>query len=471
MERKTTLNQHRWDAATKKEAEAITKKQLSYLNFNSLDSYYLWCDQNNRDKTLNKQAYKLEEERQLRLEQIAKDEEKIRKYNAAKKGKSKEVLSILEEINKSLKLNSHLEKPWHELTQLRYHCVYTSSTFIERNKSNYSHFIYAYFRLAKFADLFKVSPLKLKIKKSNPVSYFQEVLNQLVAKYPLPKAFLGWWFTPDEKKVQAYIDLVQGKKAYAIFKQVETTPLTHKQINLILNKFGKDSFSYEKARLQAILFSLNAPGGLTSALTLEPEFVNDLSNSYNLKLEFIQYLIKNATFFNWHKTKDLWDYVLELRRLSAHPDKFELKTRNIANLLEGMEAWHTGLAKKGMATKDNRAWAKSHIKNYEHVVETTGETLRIEELLSGKELFQEGKIMHHCVYSYAARCENGQTSIFSLSYAQNKAHFIEKLATIEIDLRSGIIVQFKGKYNEAPTSKANHHLHRWADANNLRTKS
>lgn len=470
MERKTTLNQHRWTAAERKEAEEQLKKQLSYLNFNSLEAYYAWCDQNKRKKTLDKKHYQLEEERNLRLEQLALEEEKRRKYNIAKKGKSSEVMSIIDDIEKILKTNSHLVEPWKEITQLRYHCVYTSSTFIDRNKSKHNHFIYAYFRLAAFSELFKISPLKLKIKKSNPTSYFQEAVNQLISKYPLPKAFLEWWFSPEDRKIQAYVDLVQGKKVYPIFKEVETIPLTHRQINLILNKFGKESFSYDKARLQAILHSLTAPAGLISALTREVEFLSGLNLAYELKLEFIQYLIKNATFFNWQKTKELWDYVYELRRVSVNPATFSLKNRNMANLLEGMETWHTGLAKKGLATKDSRIWEKSHIKNYEHTIETTGETIKIEELLTGKEIYQEGKLMHHCVYSYASRCENGQTAIFSLSHALNKSSTLEKAATIEVNLQTGMIVQFKAKYNAAPSAKAYNHMHRWSDANNLRTR-
>ncbi|MCL6265051.1 PcfJ domain-containing protein [Flagellimonas myxillae] len=65
----------------------------------------------------------------------------------------------------------------------------------------------------------------------------------------------------------------------------------------------------------------------------------------------------------------------------------------------------------------------------------------IKELNSGKALFQESKLMGHCVRTYVNKCVSGSSAIFSLTKNE------EKMLTVEISPISLRIIQARGKFN------------------------
>mgnify|MGYP005922908105 FL=1 len=67
--------------------------------------------------------------------------------------------------------------------------------------------------------------------------------------------------------------------------------------------------------------------------------------------------------------------------------------------------------------------------------------IEITVLQSAEEFYNEGKIMHHCVYSNAYYAENNSLVM--------SAHIGDKrIETIEIDLKRLIISQSHGAYNQ-----------------------
>ncbi len=69
---------------------------------------------------------------------------------------------------------------------------------------------------------------------------------------------------------------------------------------------------------------------------------------------------------------------------------------------------------------------------------------KFNELTNGKELFEEGYAMLHCVNMYSGRCVAGTSSIFSLK--KNG----ERSLTLEINPKNRILVQSRGKRNRKP---------------------
>lgn len=67
------------------------------------------------------------------------------------------------------------------------------------------------------------------------------------------------------------------------------------------------------------------------------------------------------------------------------------------------------------------------------------------ELTSGRDLFNEGEALHHCVGGYAGRCASGYSAIVSMRY-----HGISRL-TIEIAPKTRHIVQARGLQNRDAT--------------------
>lgn len=81
----------------------------------------------------------------------------------------------------------------------------------------------------------------------------------------------------------------------------------------------------------------------------------------------------------------------------------------------------------------------------------SGENWTVSELLSTRELSQEGRAMHHCVGFYAGNCRSGRISVWSMQ-VQDEEGAEHRVMTIAI---SGTkrITQARGKFNALPSGK------------------
>ena len=80
----------------------------------------------------------------------------------------------------------------------------------------------------------------------------------------------------------------------------------------------------------------------------------------------------------------------------------------------------------------------------------------IQELLTTKQLNDEGKAMKHCVASYSYSCSSGRCAIYSLKVN------CDRKATIEVDPRNRQINQVRAKYNAKPDPVSSRVIHAWA---------
>ncbi len=80
--------------------------------------------------------------------------------------------------------------------------------------------------------------------------------------------------------------------------------------------------------------------------------------------------------------------------------------------------------------------------NWEHPIDDS-DPWRIVELTSAVELAEESRTMQHCVASYAYRCVQGASAIFSVSRGDGRRF------TVEIDPRSRQLVQARGARNRS----------------------
>lgn len=148
---------------------------------------------------------------------------------------------------------------------------------------------------------------------------------------------------------------------------------------------------------------------------------------------------------------------------------FSMKGRSVLAITRAMNEWHGTLNKtkvcKGI--KFNR----SGFKEGSYKIETNDlgmplvERWSVHELLSDKELLDEGNYMHHCVWSYSYKIEKGTCSIWSLQSDRRRE------LTIEVDNASKTIVQARGRYNVPPGPICNKIMNKWAAENGLRFSS
>jgi hypothetical protein len=143
------------------------------------------------------------------------------------------------------------------------------------------------------------------------------------------------------------------------------------------------------------------------------------------------------------------------RMLPAQPN-ISMKKRSVDATIKAMEEWHkqTGRARRGA----EKYWEGSGIPEFHYEEgEHNKKIYTITELLTAKELQEEGAAMLHCVGSYSHSCATGRVSIWSM-----KEGYGTRMLTIEVDNATKVIRQARGKYNEKPKGKAGDIMNRWA---------
>ena len=143
-----------------------------------------------------------------------------------------------------------------------------------------------------------------------------------------------------------------------------------------------------------------------------------------------------------------------------HPD-FSIKGRTPSSLLRMTEEWHEVL-KKSRKT-GNAAWEGEKIEDFTHIEgEGVSEKIyQIRQLLSYKQLLEEGNAMSHCVYSYADSCERKACSIWSVTIETVSTAAPKRLLTIEVNSQH-TIVQIRGKCNDLPAIQELDIIRLWA---------
>jgi hypothetical protein len=124
--------------------------------------------------------------------------------------------------------------------------------------------------------------------------------------------------------------------------------------------------------------------------------------------------------------------------------------------------WNADLA--GRKPGQNFTWPASNIRGFRFVEDTeTGASQRewtIHELLTSADLYLEGRALRHCVYTYAAMCRRGETTIWSLRLRDNGRE--KRIATIEMDPRKGEIIEARTKANNCAGSRSQEMIRQWA---------
>jgi hypothetical protein len=137
-----------------------------------------------------------------------------------------------------------------------------------------------------------------------------------------------------------------------------------------------------------------------------------------------------------------------------------LKNKRIFHLMNDIEDWHDSLRYKKIKNERIK-FPKTKIKKFSF--KNTFENFEIIQILNPAELFYEGKILNHCVYSYRDDCERELCAMFSLRKINEKTS--EPLITLE--LRKDLIVQARGYSNRLPLTKELEIIQSWAEENKL----
>src|SRR5262249_17715703 len=77
----------------------------------------------------------------------------------------------------------------------------------------------------------------------------------------------------------------------------------------------------------------------------------------------------------------------------------------------------------------------------------------IRELLSSRELGEEGRAMNHCVASYARSCAKRHPSIWSMRVEDLRRNSVRRVMTIEVQNARRFIAQARGRCNRVPGAR------------------
>ena len=142
----------------------------------------------------------------------------------------------------------------------------------------------------------------------------------------------------------------------------------------------------------------------------------------------------------------------------------DFKKKKLSNLIEEAFHWHEALAL--MRTGKYKRIAKlpkSNIDKYS--IEHKDKKYTIRQLLTNKELIEEGRTLFHCVGTYTDNCIERGSFVFSLRLDNEQK---ETIPLITIEVREGKIYQSKGKRNRSCSIEEDLIIQGWAKENKLK---
>ena len=324
-----------------------------------------------------------------------------------------------------------------------------------------------------------IRPLsRWNIPSHNPNKQFYSLTRHLLAGYPVPKFMDKAWLTGNEVHQRWFVHVGSGKNIR--FAENLPIPLTKKSAHNFL--LAPDHYSIEAAIRWGQIHSLGGDKRLADAL-LETRIINDFREN-KFWTSVIRFFIRNPMLdtihinpiidYIWNKKYERRVVFLErgiAEEIDPEQPNFSMKGRTVDSILRQVENWHRELGRE--IKSGNLQWKKSDFNDFQFIEGSKKaknmKVWRIRELLSSKELVVEGKQQKHCVATYAASCNSGKCSIWTMDVQTEEG--IEKLLTIEVNHSENRIKQIRGKKNRFPTTKEMEIVKRWSLKENLEVAS
>ena len=147
-----------------------------------------------------------------------------------------------------------------------------------------------------------------------------------------------------------------------------------------------------------------------------------------------------------------------------HRRKIDFNTKKLSNLLEDVNTWHEELRLMRQG-KYRRTYylPKSEINTYK--IEYKEKRFKVMQLLTNKDLIEEGRTLSHCVGAYTDNCIDRGSYIFSLRLEREDE---VTLPLITIEVNANTIRQKKGKRNRSCSQEEDYIIRNWAKENQLK---
>ena len=357
-----------------------------------------------------------------------------------------------------------------------------SSGFRGLGKTNRNQVISGLSQLARHHQAWIRRPEDWKPTTKKPKVQFRTLAAHLLAAYPVPHCLSAAWFEEDREEAatqqQWYRHVGRGQNIrtadglpFAPTKRTAHTFMTSPDayppplVTLRMAQIRAMARDVKIPRLWAISTHERIRGRMNADFWTS--IIHFLLNNPMLERSYI------GPFIDYiHYTK------FENRRIPQpdgsvriapplHPN-FAIKGRSIDKLVREVDDWHEQLS--GEEYDYVEEWQPSGIGEF--VLTEDNEALNarirwtIQELHTSALLQLEGRMMHHCVGSYARRCMSGEASVWSLRSRKDEEkseHY--HVLTIAVDNGKRQVTQARGKFNLEPHGSKTRRKHRKTDSN------
>jgi len=451
---------------------------LSRIGFNSVSQYQEWCVKHGFDSSVNKSESKFKAEYDY-----------IKEHNALidlKKSNQKVTLKRALELIKSGETFPG-NNMYNTISNIYNDAAHAEYLYINKNEffdvllyleqksdlviDSYIHSIAAF--LSK-KDYWVRSWNTWEPPSYNADKQAQSFVRHLFAKYPVPYFFDSVWLTQSDEKYNWFIHVAQGGNIVKAPGFTRHYPMTKKMAHYFMQ--APNTYSIQEAWKYGQVVSMGGSVRLVQALKSTQVFRGTQGHS-DYHSDFILSLIK---FFIDNPMLDLaqvgpivdyiWDQKFVRRRrvliggiAEVEPDQpnFSMTGRSVDTLMAQVDRWHRQLGKEkkgGDLSWDH--WPVADFELVEGSAKNKNQKIwRITQLLTSKELSDEGRAMRHCVASYGHSCSRGTCSIWSMTLEQHTGE--ERRVTIELGKNPLRVYQVRGKNNRLIESAEKRILAMW----------
>lgn len=297
-------------------------------------------------------------------------------------------------------------------------------------------------------------------KSSNAL--FVSLANHVFAKYKTPQFLWSEFANPNLPYQNVVIHIAGGGSLYSLVKDKSfPVPLTRQMCHLFLQ--APLNCNIGEAVRYAQILGFGGDKRIWEALA---PYVPIVASHEDFISSEIQWFC-NQSMLDPNQVKPMHDYIASCFNEALKENKeYSLKGRTADSIIRQMQDWHANLNKMKVGRFNQFKPSGFEEATYDFSREGVKEIWRVREILTAKELQEEGRRQSHCVFSYAHAIEKGRCSIWVLTQETFENNWAE--CTIEIDNANRKLVQVRGRYNRPPTVKQNQVLTRWATEKGLR---
>ena len=453
----------------------------------SVSAYKLWCHRNGLSTDLQKSPeQRLAELRLLKSLQPAVDPDADKDHDPVRAELIKRIFrgelrhEPLSDIPSRIrKLYNNLEgeeEARQALERLvlhteKYSCFYRPKPMIGRwgnSMSNTS--IAALEQLARHHRDFCRPVETWRPENNKQRQQFSSLVRHLLAKYEVPLVMDTAWFqgnTPAARQQQEWF------KHVGFGQNIRTAgvpmAITKRMAHLFLRENNRHSTLIQALR-RVQVEALEGHPQLAWAVSSSP-----LGRSFENEefwLSVVHFFVNNHPMLSRTYVEPILDYIrhqkYEPQRITQadgsvvegppQQPNFAMKGRSADKLLRQVDDWHAQLS--GLENMPLKTWTSCGLRGftYREVDEELGRQVEwsIHELLTSAQLGVEGRLMHHCVGSYADRCISGEKTIWSMRIVDLEAEEPEQMhvLTIAVDPKRRAVTESRGKYNLKPFDRA-----------------